>query len=161
MDIQSFEDVDLGLKRLCELEVALQKVNGEVTLECNRIKESRKAEVERLDNEKGYISKQIESFCNDNKAEFSEKRSKEFVFGEIGYRLSKSVSLPRVKAKLEGLIKAIKSYGLTKDCINYEEKPNKEALAELDDSMLVKLGITRVTKDNFRIVPRLESLQNS
>lgn len=158
MKIESFADIDMALKRVCELSVGIEKINGEVTLECNRIKESRKNEVERLENEKNFIEQQITLFCEDNKHEFAEKRSKVFTFGEIGYRISKSVSIPRVKTKLEALLNAIKAYGLGKECITYEEKPNKEALAELDDADLVKLGLKRTIKDNFRIVPKIESL---
>jgi len=47
MEIKSFSDIDNALKKVCELSVGIEKINGEVTLECNRIKESRKAEVER------------------------------------------------------------------------------------------------------------------
>ena len=159
MQINSFCDVDVALKRLCEVSVGIEKINGEVTLECNRIKEARKSEVERLESEKSYIEQQITLFCEDNKAEFAEKRSKEFTFGEIGYRISKSVRVPSVKAKLESLLSSIKAFGLGKECIIYEEKPNKEALAELKDEDLVKLGLKRVVKDNFRIVPKIESLE--
>ncbi|WP_169779325.1 host-nuclease inhibitor Gam family protein [Campylobacter curvus] len=159
MQINSFGDIDNALKRVCELSVGIEKINGEVTLECNRIKEARKSEVEKLENEKNFIEQQITLFCEDNKAEFAEKRSKEFTFGTIGYRISKSVSIPRVAAKLESLLNAIKAFGLGKECISYEEKPNKEALAELDDADLARLGLKRVVKDNFRIQPKLESLQ--
>ena len=75
MEIKSFSDIDIALKRVCELSVAIEKINGEVTLECNRIKESRKSEVERLESEKNYIEQQITLFCEDNKHEFAEKRS--------------------------------------------------------------------------------------
>ena len=67
MEIKSFSDIDVALKRVCELSVGIEKINGEVTLECNRIKESRKSEVERLENEKAYIEQQITLFCEDNK----------------------------------------------------------------------------------------------
>ncbi|EOH5281182.1 host-nuclease inhibitor Gam family protein, partial [Campylobacter jejuni] len=111
-----------------------------------------------LSDELGYIEACITTFCENNKHEFVEKRSKEFTFGKIGYRLSKSVSLPRVKEKLESLIKAFKSYGLN-ECITYKEEFNKEAIVELEDSTLVKLGLKRVVKDNFRIEPKIESLE--
>ena len=52
------------------------------------------------------------------------------------YRISKSVRVPTVKAKLESLLSSIKAFGLGKECIIYEEKPNKEALAELKDCLL-------------------------
>lgn len=159
MQINSFSDVDVALKRLCEVSVGIEKINGEVTLECNRIKEARKSEVERLESEKNFIEQQITLFCEANKHEFAEKRSRDFTFGEIGYRISKSVSIPKIKTKVESLINAIKAYGLGKECIIYEEKPNKDALAELKDEDLVKLGLKRTIKDNFRIVPKIESLE--
>ncbi|ENI2073696.1 host-nuclease inhibitor Gam family protein, partial [Campylobacter coli] len=71
---------------------------------------------------------------------------------------SKSVSLPRVKEKFDNLIKALKSYGLN-ECITYKEELNKDAIAELEDTTLVKLGLKRVVKDNFRIEPKIESLE--
>lgn len=160
MAIQDYESVDKALKRLCELEVKITHIEGEVTLACNKIKEEYKPQVESLNNEANFIRAEIESFCESHKADFADKRSKELVFGTIGYRLSKSVSLPRVKSKVESLIAAIKSFGL-RDCLIYEEKPNKEALAELDEGSLVKLGLKRVVKDNFRIEPKIEALGNN
>lgn len=158
MEIKNYEDVNLTLKRLAELSVALEKINGEVTLECNRIKESRASEVERINNEKKYLEQCIAGFCEDNKGDFAEKRSKEFTFGTIGYKLTKSVTLPRIKEKVEKLLVALKSYGCTK-CIKYEETIDKDEIVELDDSTLVKLGLKRTIKDNFRIVPKIESLE--
>lgn len=160
MAIQDYESVDKALKRLCELEVKITHIEGEVTLACNKIKEEYKPQVESLNNEANFIRAEIESFCESHKADFADKRSKELVFGTIGYRLSKSVSLPRVKSKVESLIAAIKSFGL-RDCLIYEEKPNKEALAELDEGSLVKLGLKRVVKDNFRIEPKIEALNTN
>ena len=158
MEIKNYEDVNLTLKRLAELSVTLEKINGEVTLECNRIKESRASEVEKINNEKKYLEQCITNFCEDNKGDFAEKRSKDFTFGTIGYKLTKSVTLPRVKEKVEKLLVALKSYGCTK-CIKYEETIDKDEIVELDDSTLVKLGLKRTIKDNFRIVPKIESLE--
>ena len=160
MKINNFADVDNALKRVCELEVALTDINGEITLKCNEIKDAQKARVEKLDSEKKYIEAQITAFCESNKAEFAEKRSKDFTFGKIGYKLSKSVSLPRIKEKVEKLIKALKSYKLD-DCISYEETINKDAICELDDASLVKLGLKRTVKDNFRIETKIENLQSA
>ena len=160
MAIQDYESVDKALKRLCELEVKITHIEGEVTLACNKIKEEYKPQVESLNNEANFIRAEIESFCESHKADFADKRSKELVFGIIGYRLSKSVNVPRVKSKVESLIAAIKSFGL-RDCLIYEEKPNKEALSERDEGSLVKLGLKRVVKDNFRIEPKIEALNTN
>lgn len=155
--VKDLPDIDTALRRICELTVNIEQLNGELTLEINALKEQKRSAVEKLVTEKTYLEQQITLFCEDNKALFAQKRSKEFTFGEIGYRISKSVSVPRVKTKLEALITAIKSYGL-KDCLSYTENVNKEALAELDDTDLARLGLKRIVKDNFRITPRIEAL---
>ncbi|MCV3431415.1 host-nuclease inhibitor Gam family protein [Campylobacter lari] len=158
MEIKSFEDVNLALKKIAELSVKIEKINGDVTLACNEIKEARAGEIKVLSDELGYIEQCITTFCENNKHEFAEKRSKEFTFGKVGYRISENIPLPRVKEKLEALVKAFKSYGLN-DCISYKEELNKDAIVGLEDSTLVKLGLKRVVKDNFRIEPRIESLK--
>lgn len=160
MEINNYENVNEALKRIAELSVGIERINGEVTLECNRIKESRSSEIDKLSNEKKYLEQCITSFCEENKADFAEKRSKDFTFGTIGYRLVKSVSLPRVREKIDKLLLALKSYGCS-DCIKYEESIDKDAVCELEDSALAKLGLKRVVKDNFRIVPKIESLENA
>lgn len=160
MEIQNYENVNAALKRIAELSVGIERINGEVTLECNRIKKSRSSEIDKLSNEKKYLEQCITSFCEENKADFAEKRSKDFTFGTIGYRLVKSVPLPRVREKIDKLLLALKSYGCN-DCIKYEESIDKDAVCELEDSTLVKLGLKRVVKDNFRIVPKIESLENA
>lgn len=158
MKCSSFVDVDNELKRLCEILVNIAEIEGQVSLAVNKIKEEYAETIQNLNNEAEFIKQEIENFCEANKAEFADKRSKELVFGTIGYRVSKSVSLPRNKDKVASLCESIKKFGF-KDCISYEEKPNKDALCELDDTSLVKLGLKRVVKDNFRIEPKLESLQ--
>ncbi|MDE5602631.1 MAG: host-nuclease inhibitor Gam family protein [Helicobacter sp.] len=158
--IKNYEDVNYTLKRIAELSVGIERINGEVTLECNKIKESRNAEIEKLSNEKKYLEQCIASFCEENKADFAEKRSKDFTFGTIGYRVVKSVSLPRVREKVDKLILALKSYGCS-SCIKYEESIDKDAICELEDSTLVKLGLKRVVKDSFRIVPKIENLESA
>ncbi|EAL5903165.1 host-nuclease inhibitor protein Gam [Campylobacter lari] len=158
MEIKSFEDVNLALKKIAELSVKIEKINGDVTLACNEIKESRAGEIKVLSDELKYMEQCISTFCENNKHEFAEKRSKEFTFGKVGCRISENIPLPRVKEKLEALVKAFKSYGLN-ECISYKEELNKDAIIELEDSTLVKLGLKRVVKDNFRIEPRIESLE--
>ncbi|EAI9747667.1 host-nuclease inhibitor protein Gam, partial [Campylobacter jejuni] len=48
MQINSLEDVNLALKKVAELSVQIEKINGEVTLACNEIKEARAGEIKVL-----------------------------------------------------------------------------------------------------------------
>ncbi|EDP6820941.1 host-nuclease inhibitor Gam family protein, partial [Campylobacter jejuni] len=71
MQINSFEDVNLALKKVAELSVKIEKINGEVTLACNEIKEARAGEIKVLSDELGYIEQCITTFCENNKHEFA------------------------------------------------------------------------------------------
>jgi len=86
------------------------------------------------------------------------------LYGENKYKdygvLTKSQEEGMSKEKVEKLIKALKSYKLD-DCISYEETINKDAICELDDASLVKLGLKRTVKDNFRIETKIENLQSA
>ena len=53
MKYTDFTDIDSDLKRLCELEVAMANIDGEITLQINAIKEQYKMQVEALQNEAG------------------------------------------------------------------------------------------------------------
>lgn len=156
--LKDFNEVDNNLRKLCEIECAISNINNDITTEINKIKECYVERLNELENERAFLTQQINDFAQNNKHEFSEKRSRELVFGTIGFRLSSSVSVPRAKAKIESLIKSIKSYGFS-GCIKYEEKVDKDALNELNDGELVKLGLTRKTTDNFRIDLNLEKIK--
>jgi len=157
-ELQSWDDVDAALKDLATLEVTKQKLEGEMLVAINKIKEETKSKVAPINEQIKHKIKMIELFCSKNKAEFAKKRSKELNFGKIGFRLVTSVPIPRDKAKVEALLKSLKAYGLS-DCIVFEEKPNKEKLKELDDATLVKLGLEKRVKDSFRVEPFIEKIE--
>ncbi|MGE4496322.1 MAG: host-nuclease inhibitor Gam family protein [Deferribacterales bacterium] len=158
MTIQNWNDVDKALRLIGEKEIALANIDGDMTLKINAVKEDAKQAAETIAIEKKELEKAVEGFCEANKAEFALKRSKELTFGEIGYRLVKSVSIPRVKTKLESLIKSLKVFGLS-DCITYTEAVDKDKLTELKDEDLVKLGLKRTVKDSFRIKTNIEKVK--
>jgi phage host-nuclease inhibitor protein Gam len=158
--ITNWEEVDSTLKRLAEIEIKTAKINGEMTVQINDIKEDAAKKAEPLNIEKKALEAQITLFCEANKHEFADKRSKEFNFGVVGFRVVRSVPLPRDKKKLETLIKSIKAYGLH-ECIAYEEKPDKDKLCDLDDAMLAKLALKRKIEDSFRIQPRIEEVADT
>lgn len=158
MTINSWNDVDTAIKKIGELNIAITKIEGDATLKTNEIKEAAKTQAQSLNDELQNLTKLVEAYCECNKAEFAKKRSKELVFGTVAYRLVKSVSIPRAAAKLEALIKSIKAFGLL-CCIKTVETVDKDALAELADEDLVKLGIKRSVRDSFRIEPNMEKIR--
>lgn len=159
-NVDNWDEVDSALKRMGEIDIALEEIKGDATLQINKIKDEAKKSAAPLESERKHIEKVIKLFAENRKDEFSKKRSRELNFGTVGYRLVKSVSIPRDKEKVSALLKSLKSYGLS-TCIKFEEKPDKDKISELADDTIVKLGLKRTVKDNFRINPRLEKIQST
>ncbi len=157
--IDTWDEVDNALKRIGEIDIAKNKIEGDTTLKINEIKTQAKTLASGLDAERAGLEKLITLFAESKKEEFIKKRTRVLNFGKVGYRVVKTVSMPRDKTKLASLIKSLKAFSLS-DCIEYVEKPIKEKIAELPDEMIVKLGMSRKVKDSFRIEPDIEKIES-
>lgn len=91
---------------------------------------------------------EIKSFVTDHRDEMGKTKSVVLTFGEVGFRLSTSVSLPRAKEKLEEIIRRLKSRQMT-DCIVVEEKVSKEALKKYGEDTVNAVGATWKQSDVF------------
>ena len=79
-------------------------------------------------------------------------------FGEVGFRLSTSVSLPKAKEKLADIIRRLKARQMT-DCIITEEKVSKEALKKYGEDTVNAVGATWKQKDELGYEVNLEKLE--
>jgi len=156
--IESWDDVDKNIRRLGEIDIITAKINGDITLEINALKEKAKKEASGLIIEHKHLESLITLFCENKKSEFAKKRTVTLNFGIVGFRTVKNVSIPRDKTKINALLESLKAFGLN-DCISFIEKADKEKINELADESIVKLGLKRVVRDSFRIVPEIEKIQ--
>jgi len=156
--IASWEDVDQALRRMGEIDIAVERANGDALLRINTIRAEAKSRTDGLGAERTALRRAVEAFCEERKDEFSRTRTRKMTFGEVGYRLVRSVSVPRAKDKVAALLKALRAYGCT-ECIQTEEKPLKEKLERLDDGLLAKLGLRRRVEDSFRVEPDTTAIQ--
>lgn len=156
MRLYSFDDVDGAMKELAELKVEEIQENGQLTLQINNLKEAHKKHMGDSRAKSKVLEKAITSFCQDRKMDFIGKRSKELTYGTVGFRVVKTVSIPRAKDKVEKIVNTLEKLKLD-HCVDYEQKLNKEELRELDDAQLAKIGLVKVTKDSFRIQPKIEN----
>jgi len=160
MSCQSWNDVDEAIKRMGELDIAMERIQGDATIRINEVKNEAKRKAAPLSEERKKLEKAVQAFCEAHKDEFAKRRSKALNFGTIGYRLVRSVAVPRDKDKVAALIKSLKAFGL-QGCIKIEEKPDRDKIAEQDDATIAKLGLKRTVKDNFRVQPDMERIQDT
>ena len=132
--LHSWEDVNDALRQIAEAQIALGEIQSDMQ---KQILGAQKVAEE-----------QIKSFVTDHRDEMGKTKSMVLTFGEVGFRLSTSVSLPRAKEKLEEIIRRLKSRQMT-DCIVVEEKVSKEALKKYGEDTVNAVGATWKQSDVF------------
>lgn len=153
---QSWDEVNENMKKLAELKVKKQKLEGEQTLAINEIKAKCNAKAVLISDEIKAIEKNMALFAEQNKDEFALKRTKKLMFGTISYRLTKKI----VCSSIETAVKALKTLNLD-SFLRVKEELDKDALLELDESILTKAGISIKREDKISIEPdsvRINSL---
>ena len=148
---KSWEEVNAALKELGELNIKKQKLEGELTIKINEIKEKTLEKAGILKTQISEIEKNIERFAMQNKSEFLKTRNKKLTFGTVSFRLVKSV----VCNCKDEAIKALKALNLD-FCIRSKEELDKDEclkLAESEEKTLLKAGITIKSEDKVKIDP--------
>jgi phage host-nuclease inhibitor protein Gam len=153
---KDWNDVDQSLKRMGEIQVRIEDIEGEQTLRINEIKEDYTRQIEELKTEQKALETGIESFAESNKDAFADGRTRELTFGKIAYRVVKSIRV----ASIESCVKALRDFGYG-HMVRVVETPDKEAMAELKDDILVKVSAKRVVSDKLRIEPNIERIKGA
>ncbi len=90
----------------------------------------------------------IKTFVTDHRADMGSAKAKTLTFGEVGFRLSTSIILPRAKEKLADVLRCLKSRKML-DCIITEEKISKEALRKYGEDTVNAIGAVWKQRETF------------
>lgn len=151
--IKTWDELDFELKRLGELKIEKERLEGEMTIKINSTKELYSSKCKALQGEMKNIEKDISRFCDANKATFINKRNKKFNFGFVSYRLTERVLCSCV----DSTIKVLKSLNLD-HYLRVKEEIDKEKIKELDSNILTKIGVKIVKEDKLSIEPNIEKI---
>ena len=108
------------------------------------------------------LEREVKEFVTEHRDEMGKAKSKTLTFGEVGFRISTSISLPRAKEKLEEIIRKLKARQMT-DCIVVKEEVSKEALKKYGEDTVNAVGATWKQKDVFGYdlnLARLEQIKS-
>ncbi len=152
--LHSWEDVNDALRQIAEAQISIGDIESEMQKQiigAQKVAEQEckphKDEIARLEREIN-LEREIKTYVTDHRDEMGKAKSVTLTFGEVGFRLSTSVSLPRAKEKLEEIIRKLKSRQMT-DCIIVEEKVSKEALKKYGEDTVNAVGATWKQTDAF------------
>lgn len=146
--LHSWEDVNDALRQIAEAQIALGEIQSDMQKQILGAQKVAEKQSKPLNDNVAKLEREIKSFVTDHRDEMGKTKSMVLTFGEVGFRLSTSVSLPRAKEKLEEIIRRLKSRQMT-DCIVVEEKVSKEALKKYGEDTVNAVGATWKQSDVF------------
>lgn len=146
--LHSWEDVNDALRQIAEAQIALGEIQSDMQKQILGAQKVAEEQSKPLNDNVAKLEREIKSFVTDHRDEMGKTKSMVLTFGEVGFRLSTSVSLPRAKEKLEEIIRRLKSRQMT-DCIVVEEKVSKEALKKYGEDTVNAVGATLKQSDVF------------
>lgn len=141
-------DVNDALRQIAEAQIALGEIQSDMQKQILGAQKVAEEQSKPLNDNVAKLEREIKSFVTDHRDEMGKTKSMVLTFGEVGFRLSTSVSLPRAKEKLEEIIRRLKSRQMT-DCIVVEEKVSKEALKKYGEDTVNAVGATWKQSDVF------------
>lgn len=146
--LHSWEDVNDALRQIAEAQIAMGEIQSDMQKQILGAQKVAEEQSKPLNDNVAKLEREIKSFVTDHRDEMGKTKSMVLTFGEVGFRLSTSVSLPRAKEKLEEIIRRLKSRQMT-DCIVVEEKVSKEALKKYGEDTVNAVGATWKQSDVF------------
>lgn len=146
--LHSWEDVNDALRQIAEAQIALGEIQSDMQKQILGAQKVAEEQSKPINDNVAKLEREIKSFVTDHRDEMGKTKSVVLTFGEVGFRLSTSVSLPRAKEKLEEIIRRLKSRQMT-DCIVVEEKVSKEALKKYGEDTVNAVGATWKQSDVF------------
>ena len=146
--LHSWEDENDALRQIAEAQIALGEIQSDMQKQILGAQKVAEEQSKPLNDNVAKLEREIKSFVTDHRDEMGKTKSVVLTFGEVGFRLSTSVSLPRAKEKLEEIIRRLKSRQMT-DCIVVEEKVSKEALKKYGEDTVNAVGATWKQSDVF------------
>ena len=146
--LHSWEDVNDALRQIAEAQIALGEIQSDMQKQILGAQKVAEEQSKPLNDNVAKLEREIKSFVTDHRDEMGKTKSMVLTCGEVGFRLSTSVSLPRAKEKLEEIIRRLKSRQMT-DCIVVEEKVSKEALKKYGEDTVNAVGATWKQSDVF------------
>lgn len=146
--LHSWEDVNDALRQIAEAQIALNEIEGDMQKQIIGAQKAAEELSKPHSDSIAKLEKEIKAFVTEHRDEMGKAKSMTLTFGEVSFRLSTSVSLPRAKEKLEEIIRRLKSRQMT-DCIVVEEKVSKEALKKYGEDTVNAVGATWKQSDVF------------
>lgn len=159
--LKTWEDVNDALRQIAEAQITASEIESDMQKQILGAQKIAEEQTRPYKDSIAHLEREIKMFVTDHRDELGKGKSRTLTFGEVGFRLSTSVTLPRAKEKLEEVIRRLKSRQMT-DCILVEEKVSREALKKYGEDTVNAVGAAWKQSDVFGYevnIARLEQIR--
>ena len=146
--LKTWEDVNDALRQLAEAQIALGDIESDMQKQIIGAQKVAEEQSKPIKDAQARLEREIKAFVTEHRDEMGKAKTMTLTFGEVGFRLSTAISLPRAKEKLEEIIRRLKSRQMH-DCIVVEEKISKDALKKYGEDTVNAVGATWKQSDVF------------
>ena len=146
--LKTWEDVNDALRQIAEAQIALGDIESDMQKQIIGAQKVAEEQSKPIKDAQARLEREIKAFVTDHRDEMGKSKSKTLTFGEVSFRLSTSISLPRAKEKLEEIVRRLKARQMT-DCIVVKEEVSKEALKKYGEDTVNAVGATWRQSDVF------------
>ena len=143
--LKSWEEVDSMLKQIREAEIAVTDISTTAEKLILDIKQQAEEDAQQYKDKIKQYELQVKEFTTVHRDEMLPAKSKEMTFGQVGFRMSTKVILPK---KVERVIAKLKKLGMG-DCIITKETVDKDILKTYDEKTILEVGGTLKKSDAF------------
>ena len=160
--LKSWEDVNDALRQIAEATLALGDIESEMNKQIVGAKKVAEEQSKPFKDRVARLERDLKDFVTEHRADMGKVKTKALTFGEVSFRLSTAISLPRAKEKLEEIIRKLKARQMT-DCIVVKEEVSKEALKKYGEDTVNAVGATWKETDVFGYelnLARLEQIKS-
>lgn len=146
--LKSWADVDAALREIAENELTLGDIEAELNRQIIGAKKVAEQESKPHTDRIAKLESDIKAYVEEHRAEIGKGKTKALTYGEVGYRLSTVVSIPKAKEKLEEVIRRLKARKML-DCVVTREAISKEQLKRYGRDTVEAVGAKWSQKDVF------------
>lgn len=160
--IKSWEDANEALRQIAEATIALADIEGEMNKQILGAKKAAEEQSKPFKDGVAKLERELKDFVTENRSDTGKAKSKTLTFGEVSFRLSTAISLPRAKEKLEEIVRKLKARQMM-DCIVVKEEVSKDALKKYGEDVVTAVGATWKQSDVFGYelnLARLEQIKS-
>ena len=111
--LKSWEDVNDALRQIAEAQIALGDIESDMQKQIVGAKKVAEDQSKPYKDAIARLEHELKEFVSEHRTDMGKTKTMTLTFGEVGFRLSTSVSLPKAKEKLAEIIRRLKARQMT------------------------------------------------